>query len=127
MSQCHIIRDQPMPVLRDWRPTGEYEAPTRLQRALDIAKWHRWGGEEHHTHARGRDIKDSRLEREHLSVPGMQGDIAQSAFGDLLPRSAEHRFRDVDRDDASVLTDCLGERQGQRPGATADLEHAFAA
>ena len=57
----------------------------------------------------------------------MQGDIAQSTFGDLLARGPEHRRGDVDRDDAALLADRLSERQGQRTGATADFEHALAA
>jgi hypothetical protein len=57
----------------------------------------------------------------------MQGDIAQSALADLLPRGAEHWLGDVDRDDPAMLADRRGERQGQRPGAAADLEHALTA
>jgi hypothetical protein len=108
-------------------PSRQISAPARPQRALNIAERRRRVGEKHHTHARGREIEGGRLEREHLRVSGMQSDIAQSALGDVLPCGAEHRLGDVDCDDPAMLADRLGERQGQRPGSTTDLENVLAA
>ena len=51
----------------------------------------------------------------------------QPTLADLLARGPEHRLGDVDRDDAAMLADHLGERQGQRPGAAADFGYALAA
>jgi len=47
-------------------------AVARLQTALYVAEGRRRVGEEHHTHARGREIERAGLEREHLRIPGQQ-------------------------------------------------------
>jgi hypothetical protein len=127
MAACDVIGDQPVPVFCERRPAGKNEASAGLQRAADIAEGRRRIGEEHDLHARGGDIEGGGLEREHLRVPGQQSDVAQSALAHLLARGAEHRLGDVDRDNAAMLADRFGERQGQRSGSTADFEHAFAA
>ena len=71
--------------------------------------------------------KARRLELEHLRVAVQQRDIAQPALGDPLPRGSEHRLGDVDRDEAAMLADRLGEGRGHGAGAAADFEHTLAA
>ena len=127
MAHRDLVGDQPVAVLRQRCPTGEHQPSVRLQRAADVAECCHRFGEEHHSHARGRDVERGLLEGKQLRVTKQQRDVAQAALCDALPCDLEHRLRDVHRDNAPTLPHRPRQRQCHRGGAAADLQQVLAA